>query len=134
MQSLSRTVSVAAPPDALLAFVAEVPNLPRWTDFFTAVGAQVNGRYRVSSVVGEIETWTETQVGTQAATCVIHSMVAGRAERAVVDIVPAPDGAEVSFTVLLPDDADEALRATARRTLDVELGRLRSLVTPAVQP
>lgn len=128
MSTVTRHARLAHPPDAVLAYVAHVPNLPAWTTFFLAVGPARGDAFAVESLVGPLVIWTEvTEVAEidGAGRCVIRTLNAEQPEQAVVEVRPGPGGSQVSFTVMLPvDDPGPVALARAAETVDRELARL----------
>lgn len=133
MISVSRHIDIHADLAGVAAFVREVTNLPRWTDFFRSVGARTGGYHAVESVVGPIATRILESPDGGGLLCTIESIIAGVRETATVHLLPAGDAVRVEFTIALPDDASPALCARADATLADELVRLRGICETAVR-
>jgi hypothetical protein len=130
--SVSRHIDIHAELGGVAAFVREVTNLPRWTDFFRSVGARTDGYHAVESVVGPISTRILESTDGGGPLCTIESIIAGARETATVHLRPLGDAVRVEFTIALRDDASPELRAGADATLAQELARLRAICETAV--
>ncbi|WP_437957070.1 hypothetical protein WME76_37925 [Sorangium sp. So ce119] len=123
-----RATSVARPADAVAAFIAHVPNLPRWTRFFVEVGGESEGGYRVTTQVGPAVSWTEVDRSGDAREVSICTRFPDRQERARVDVVGGEGSTSVRFHVRLPDAWPEERRASVIRQLEGELATLKGLL------
>ena len=132
MISASGYLGIRAELGVIAAFVREVTNLPRWTDFFLSVGARTNGYHAVDSVMGPISTRILESPDGGGLLYTIESIIRGVPETATVSLRPLGHVVRVEFTVTLPDDASPELRARADATLADELVRLRAICETTV--
>lgn len=97
MHSDTRTISIDASPQDVVAFVAEPRNLPRWAIGFAKSVRQDEGRWVVTTGQGEVGVTIDAdeQSGT-----VDFRMEVGPAVEAVAysRVLPNGDGAEYVFT------------------------------------
>lgn len=132
MSVCTESIHVDNSPERVAAFLQDVHNLPRWTEFFRSVGEPVGDRWEVRTAMG---TTMCTRIDrTAAGRYVISSLVGEREERAALTALPEDGGTRVSFTVkVLPalfadHHGDDGARVQRDRMRD-ELRRLRSAVT-----
>ena len=121
-----RSVVIAAEPDVVVSYVAAVPELPRWTTFFTHVGALRDGRYEVDTLLGPARTWIERSVAGHQEKCVIWSSFGERLERADVVATPDAGGTNVTFTIRLPRSLSPSRVDAQLGVLAGELARLKA--------
>lgn len=120
MHSDTRTISIDASPQDVVAFVAEPRNLPRWAIGFAKSVRQDGGRWVVSTGQGEVGVTIE--VDEQSGT-VDFRMEVGPGVEAIAysRAVPNGDGAEYVFTQFqqpgVPDALFEQLVAAVRHEL-----------------
>jgi hypothetical protein len=100
-------------------YACEVANLPSWSGFFTSVGNAVDGRYAVESKAGPIQTWIEQEAIVGGARLTICSVIHGRSERAVLEVVEEPTGGSVAVlrVDLLGDPPEESVGVQRHRML-----------------
>ena len=130
MRSDTQSVTIAARPEDVLAFVGDGENLPRWAIGFAKSVRRCESGWIVISGQGEIPTWI-----------VVHEMsgtvdfrmepAPGVKVTAYARVVPNGDGAEFSFTQMqqpgVPDEVfDQLVTAVGH-----ELVALRALLEVA---
>jgi len=102
-ESVTETISIAAPPDAVLDLVGDPRNLPRWAPGFArAVRADGDG-WIVETSGGEVR--RHIPVSREHGT--VDYLAAPGAQRGLFTrVVPNGDGSQVTFTFVLADGAD----------------------------
>jgi hypothetical protein len=114
--SVTETLSIDAPPDAILDLVGDPTNLPRWAPgFASAVRADGDG-WIVTTGSGEVR--RHIPVSREHGT--IDYLAAPGATRGLFTrVVPNGDGSQLTFTFVLADGVDpEATREILRSELD----------------
>ena len=116
-RSETRTISIAAPPRAVLDVVGDPRRFPDWAPAFAR------------SVRPEGDDWL---VNTGTGEARVRVVVA--AEQGTVDVLdagrPNGEGSELVFTLFFPDDAAEQGIAQQMATVEDELRAARSLCVP----
>jgi hypothetical protein len=120
MHSDTQTVTIAAAPNDVLAFVADGANLPRWAIGFAKSVQPVDDAWIVSTGAGEIK--TRIDVDERTGTVDFHMQPAPGVEAAAfARVVPNGDGAEFVFTQMqqpaVPDDVFDQLVSAVRHEL-----------------
>lgn len=128
MPSCSYDIDIDTTPGHARRYLEHVPNLPSWTEFFSAVGDRHGEYYRVESAMGPIETRISHHQDGDVGVCTVHSLIHGRREQAVIRIRPAGAGVNVAFTIQLPDTAPAELMLVAETTLRRELTALKNIL------
>jgi hypothetical protein len=126
----SRAIPIARDAAQVAAFVAHVPNLPRWTRFFVDVGDAGEEGYPVTTQVGPARSWSEvarTEAGEEVAIC---TRFADRQERARVEVARDDAHASVRFHVALPEVWPEERVHTVLAQLELELATLKQILEP----
>jgi hypothetical protein len=120
MRSNTQSVTIAAGPKEVLAFVADGANLPRWAIGFAKSARPDGPRWIVSTAQGELPT---TVVVHEEAGIVDFEMepAAGSVSTAYTRVVPNGDGAEFLFTQFqqpaVPDEVFDQLVAAVGHEL-----------------
>jgi Polyketide cyclase / dehydrase and lipid transport len=121
----TRSISVAAAPQAVFEFIADARNLPRWAPGFAEAVRADGDRWVVTQ--GEIE---------------LQIAVVASAEQGTVDLLRGPDlsigaysrvipntaGSEFLFTLLFPEGTPDEAVAAQMDVVDGELRTIRELV------
>ena len=120
----TRSISIAAPPGAVLALVGDPRRLPEWAPafargvrrdgddwFIDAGGEQARITVHVSPEHGTVDLLSATDPTRGAFTRVVHNH----------------DGSEYLFTLLFPDGTPETAIARQMATVEDELETVRSL-------
>lgn len=128
MISCSYDINIDTTPGHARRYLEQVPNLPSWTEFFSAVGDRNGEYYRVESVMGPIETRISHHQDGDVEVCTVHSLIRDQHEQAVIRIRLADTGVNVAFTIQLPDTAPAKLTAAAKATLRRELTTLKDIL------
>jgi hypothetical protein len=125
----TRSISIAAPPSAVLDVVGDPLRLPEWAPRFAravradgdrwlvdnGTDAEFPIRVRVSRELGTMDLLRPTDPPSGAFSRVVHD---GR-------------GSEYLFTLFFPDGTDEAAIAAQMATVEDELQTIRALSEPA---
>ena len=130
MRSDTQSVTIAARPEDVLAFVGDGENLPRWAIGFAKSVRRCESGWMVMSGRGEIP--TSIVVHEMSGTVDFHVQSApGIEATAYARVVPNRDGAEFIFTQMqqpgVPDEVFEQLVAAVGH----ELVALRALLEVA---
>src|SRR3954447_2835914 len=99
-RSETRSITIAAPPEAVLDFLADVTSLPRWAPNFARAVRPENGHWMVDTGDGElaIELRVSRALGT------VDILRPGDARRgAFMRVLPNGDGSEYLFTQVFPE-------------------------------
>jgi len=113
------TVTFAAPPDEVFAYLADVEKLPEWATEFARELKQVDGRYKVVNGLGEL--FFEIRADPQSG---VIDMLAGPSEDSLAlfptRVVPLADGGSAfTFTMFQapgqPEEQFEGQFASLRR-------------------
>ncbi len=129
MRTETRSITIAAPPDAVLDYVGDALNLPGWAPAFaTSVEPEgehwrVNGQALIDVVVSRSH-------GT------VDIVSAAEPTRGVFTrVLPNEDGSEYLFTQLFPDATAEEDVTRQLAVVDAELRRVRDACeTSAIRP
>src|SRR3954451_23566312 len=118
-ESVTETISIAAPPDAVLDLVGDPRNLPRWAPGFArAVRADGDGWIVETAGGGEVRRHipVSREHGTGA------SLAEPGARRGLFTrVVPNGDGSQLTFTFVLADGVDpEATEAILVSELEAD--------------
>jgi hypothetical protein len=126
-RSETRTVSIAAPPRAVVDVVGDPRLLPSWAPAFA------------SAVRRDDEGWLITTGGREARIAVrvshelgtVDILAAGRPERgAFTRTIPNGTGSELVFTLCFPEGTDEQAIARQMDVVGAELEAVRALCEP----
>jgi hypothetical protein len=126
-RSETRTISVAAPPAAVLDIVGDPQTFPRWAPAFASDVRRAGDDWLVRT--GANEARVTVRVSREQGTVDIL-----RAERpaqgAFTRVIPNGGGSEFMFTLCFPKGTDETTIARQMATVEDELKALRSLCEP----
>ncbi|HEX2023080.1 MAG TPA: hypothetical protein VHF00_00105 [Acidimicrobiales bacterium] len=132
MRSDTQTVTIDAPPGAVLRFVADARNLPRWAIGFAKDVRRQHDRWMVTTGQGEVALAVDADESTGTVDFRFEA-AAGEEATAFARVVPNGQGAEFVFTQLqqpgTPDEVFEQLVATVRHEL-VTLKALLEVACP----
>ncbi len=120
MRCDTQTVTIAARPADVHAFVGDGANLPRWAIGFAKSARRDHDKWIVTTAHGEVP--TKVMVEEAAGTVDFHMEPApGVQSSAYARVVPNGDGAEFLFTQMqqpgMTDDVFDQLVAAARHEL-----------------
>jgi uncharacterized membrane protein len=144
MRRVSASATLPAPPDAVFAFLSELGNLPRWqsgivsAELLTPAPVRSGSRaHVVRELLGQRVavdlTLTEYRPGRRLA---LESAASGIGVRATLDLRPAGEGTDVTFTMqirarhLLMAPAEGMVAGAAERDIAASLARLREHFEP----
>ncbi len=132
MRSDTQTVTIEAPPEAVLRFVADARNLPRWAIGFAKDVRPDEHRWMVRTGQGEMPFAIDAHEATGTVDFHMEPAPGARAT-AYARVVPNGEGAEFVFTQLqqpgTPDDVFEQLVAAVGHEL-VALKALLEVACP----
>lgn len=126
--SHTRSVSIAADPGEVLAFLADPHNLPRWAPSFARSVTERDGQLLVDTGQGDLP--ISLSVSQEQGTVDVLS-VANPRVGAFSRVLPNGDGSEYLFTMLFAPDADAAAVDAQMAVVDEELQAVRALCEPA---
>jgi hypothetical protein len=124
----TRSISIAAAPEAVVALVGDARRLPDWAPAFASSVAPEGGAWRIGT--GEGSFTIVVEVSTEGGTVDLLS-TADRRRGAFLRAVPNGGGSELLFTLLFPDGTDPAAVDAQMATVDGELASVRSLCEAA---
>jgi hypothetical protein len=124
----TRTRTIAAPPDAVFAVVADGARLPEWAPAFAA-SVEHEGGERWTIVNGDVRFSVHLRSDAAAGTADLIRPGDTRSG-AFLRVTPNGDGAELAFTLLLGDPAfdDPAVVDAQMATVETELEAVARLV------
>jgi Polyketide cyclase / dehydrase and lipid transport len=125
----TRTISIAAPPAAVLDVIGDGRRLPEWAPAFAEAAEPEGDRWRITS--GGASFAVEVRVARAAGTADILSAEDER-RGAFLRVLPNGEGAECLFTLFFPPAADEAAVQAQMATVEAELAAVRRLAEAAV--
>jgi len=127
MRADTQTISIQAPPDAVVDFLGDPRNLPRWAVGFAKSVKREGDRWIVSTAGGEvpIHIVTDRRLGVVD----FHmSLAPGKEAVAASRVVPRGAGAEYVFTQLQEPDMPDEVFAKNVQALAQELTVLKALL------
>jgi hypothetical protein len=125
MRAETRSITIHAPPEDVLRFVADPFNLPRWAPGFAPSVHERDGRWFIVGDFGEREIVVTVSVeqGT------FDLWPASDPRRGIrTRVIAAGDDCEYVFTLLIDDGLDPEALAEQLRVVEQELADLRGLV------
>jgi hypothetical protein len=126
-RSETRTISIAAPPRAVLDVVGDPRRFPDWAPAFARSVRPEGDDWLVNTGAGE----ARIRVVVAAEQGTVDVLDAGRPSRgAFLRVLPNGEGSELVFTLFFPDDAAEQGIAQQMATVEDELRAARSLCVP----
>jgi hypothetical protein len=138
----TRSIAIAAPPDAVLAVVGDARRLPEWAPDFaravrpdggTSAAHEAAGGEHWIVDNGEAEFPIRLRVVAELGT--VDILRPGEPPRgAFARVVPNGDGSEFLFTLAFPRDTDAAVIDAQMATVERELGTVRALSEAAAAP
>jgi hypothetical protein len=126
--SRTRSISIAADPAEVLAFLADPHNLPRWAPAFARSVSERDGQLLVDTGQGELP--ISLSVSPERGTVDVLSAADPRVG-AFSRVLPNGDGSEYLFTLLFAPDTDETAVQAQLAVVDQELETVRALCEPA---
>jgi hypothetical protein len=121
----TRSITIAAEPRAVLRFVADPVNLPRWAPGFAPAVHERDGSWFVAGDRGEFEivVLASDELG------VFDLWPMADPRRGIrTRVIANGDGSEYVLTLLLDDDIDAAARARQIDVVQQELRTVRALL------
>jgi hypothetical protein len=128
----TRSISIQAPPGAVLDVVGEPRNLPRWApEFARGIRADADG-WLVDTGAGELR--IEVRVSRALGTVdLLRPTAPGAAETgAFARVIANGAGSEFLFTLFFPPESDDAVVESQRAVVDEELRTVRALAETRV--
>jgi hypothetical protein len=120
----TRSIAIAAPPDAVVDLLADGDRLPEWAPDFAAEVRAEGDHWLVGSGDGQfrIRIRGSAELGTV-------DILSAEDERtgAFGRVIPNGDGSEFLFTLLFPPDTDGQAIAAQMEVVESELERVRVL-------
>jgi hypothetical protein len=124
-RSLTRSISIAAPPEEVLGFLADARTLPRWAPNFARAVTGEGDRWLVDN--GEAEFAVELRVSRDAGT--VDILRPGDRRRGFfMRVVGNGDGSECVFTQVFPAGASDDAVARQLQIVESELEAVRESV------
>jgi hypothetical protein len=120
----TRSVAIGAPPAAVLEYLADPQNLPRWAPGFAPSIVERDGQLIVRQA-DDNELVICLEVGAEAGTVDIVS-AADRRRGAFTRVIPNADGSELLFTLLFDPSNPSNAVAAQMEIVDAELVRVRN--------
>lgn len=119
----TRSISIAAPPDAVLRLVADARRLPEWAPAFARAVRPDGADWLIDTGEGDVRVTVRVShdVGT------VDLLIAGGPGGAFSRVLPNGDGAEYQFTLLFPDATPIDAIARQMETVQQELETVRAL-------
>jgi uncharacterized protein YndB with AHSA1/START domain len=117
----TRSISIPAPPDAVLDIVGDARTLPRWAPNFAQTVRPEDGHWVVND-----ELHVDLRVDRALGTVDILS-VERPALGAYTRVMPNGDGSEYQFTLFFPETTDEAAVEAQMAVVEEELRAVRAL-------
>jgi hypothetical protein len=124
----TRSISIAAPPEAVVALVGDARRLPDWAPAFASSVAPEGGGWRIGS--GEGSFTIAVEVSPERGTVDLVS-TANRRRGGFLRAIPNGGGSELLFTLLFPEGTDAAAVDAQMATVEGELASVRSLCEAA---
>jgi uncharacterized protein YndB with AHSA1/START domain len=126
-RSQSRSISIAAPPAAVVEFLSDPHNLPRWAPAFARSVREQDGRLYVDGGAGEQPVLLS--VSPERGTVDIVSAADPR-RGAFTRVLPNGDGSEYQFTLFFSHGADETGVTAQMEVVEQELEAVRRACEP----
>ena len=120
-RSETRTISIQAPPEAVLDLVGDARALPRWAPKFASTVRPENGHWVVNDEL-HIDLRVDRRLGTVDIVQVGHLPTAAYSR-----VVPNGEGSEFLFTLFFPDGTEEAAVTRQMTVVEEELRTIRAL-------
>jgi uncharacterized protein YndB with AHSA1/START domain len=122
----TRSITIAAAPEAVLDVVADARRLPEWAPRFAQAVRPDGDEWLVDTGAGELR--IALRVSRELGT-VDPLRPGGPPRGAFLRVVPNHDGAELLFTLFFPDGTGEAAVAEQMATVEAELQTVGELST-----
>jgi uncharacterized protein YndB with AHSA1/START domain len=122
----TRSITIAAAPEAVLDVVADARRLPEWAPRFAQAVRPDGDEWLVDTGAGELR--IALRVSRELGT-VDLLRPGGPPRGAFLRVVPNHDGAELLFTLFFPDGTGEAAVAEQMATVEAELQTVGELST-----
>ena len=125
MRAETSSITIQAPPEDVLRFVADPFNLPRWAPGFAPSVHERDGRWFIVGDFGEREI-----VVTASVECGTFDLWPASDPRRGIRtrVIANGDGSEYLFTLLLEDELDSDALADQLRVVEQELAAVRALL------
>ncbi|HEX2048145.1 MAG TPA: SRPBCC family protein [Acidimicrobiales bacterium] len=127
MRSDTRTVTIDASPEAVLAFVCDPANLPRWAIGFAKGVRREGGRWSVTTAQGDVG--VSVDVDRRSGTVDFHMEPAPGVEAVAYSrVVPNGTGAEYVFTQFQQPGTPDEVFAQLSEAVAHELVALKAVM------
>ena len=120
----TRTISIEAPRHAVLHFLGDANNLPRWAPNFARTVHPKDGRWLINAGPGEAEILVETS---EAEGTVDILAAADPTRGAFCRVLPNGDGSEFLFTLFLQRGASDSAIGQQMSVVEEELRAVRNI-------
>lgn len=121
----TRSISIAAPPAAVIDFLADPHNLPRWAPAFAQAVRMQDGQLLVATGAGGEIALTLSVSRKHGTVDLLAAVQPGRG--AFSRVLPNGDGSEYQFTLFFPAGTAETAVSAQMGTVCQELEAVRSL-------
>jgi uncharacterized protein YndB with AHSA1/START domain len=125
MRTESRSIAIAAPPEAVFAYVADPRNLPAWAPAFATAVRPDGDDWLVTQ--GDAELRVAVRTSAEHGTVDLLSTQDAR-RGAFTRVVPSHEGSAYVFTLHFEDDTPETAVARQMATVEEELRAVRAAV------
>lgn len=126
LRAETRSISIAAPPEAVLNVVGQAQNLPRWAPAFARTVRRDGDAWIVAGDDGE-DLRVRVRVSREFGTLDLLSADAP-SRGAFARVIPNGEGSEFVFTLFFPDGVEEVVVARQMAVVEDELAAVRELV------
>jgi hypothetical protein len=120
----TRSISIAAAPGVVVAFLADGRHLPDWAPNFATQVARDGENWRIGS--GDAAFTVTISVSTEHGTVDLLREINDR-QGAFMRVVPNFDGCELVFTLVFPDGIESAVVDAQMAVVESELRTVREL-------
>lgn len=127
MQSLTRSIELAAAPTEVVRFLAQPANLPRWAYNYASEIKRQGKVWLAATSMGEME--IEIEADEDRGTVDIHSRQGDTVSIAYGRVIPNGTGSEYLFTMVQGPDVPDEVFASWPAALEQELARLADLLS-----
>jgi uncharacterized protein YndB with AHSA1/START domain len=124
----TRSISISAPPEAVLRVLADPDNLPRWAPAFARAVRIEDGQLLVDTGQGELAIHLAVS-RPQGTVDLVSAAAPGRG--AFSRVIPNGEGSEYLFTLFFAPGTDEATVQAQMVIVAEELAAVRALCEPA---
>jgi hypothetical protein len=122
--SQTRSIGIAAPPEAVIGLLADGARLPDWAPRFASKARAETDHWVIDS--GGEELRIRIRASVELGTVDILDAAKGK-PRAFGRVIPNGEGSEFLFTLLFPPDADRRAVEAQMNVVEEELEAVRAL-------